>query len=66
MPLLSAVTILNVGLTCKLFLRSGLCAVTVQGLDTFKSVVDDPDRLAAGQGVVTGALCYSAYFRTAH
>ena len=62
---LSAVTILSVGLTCKLFLRSGLCSVSVQGLDTFKSVIDDSDRLAVGQGIVTGALHESACFRTA-
>ncbi len=49
-------TIAGVGLTCKLFLRSGLCTITVNGLDILKSFIDDPNRRAAGQGVVTGAL----------
>jgi hypothetical protein len=54
--LLSVVTVASVGFTCKLFLRSGLCSVNVNGLDILKSIIDDPDRRAAGRGVVTGAL----------
>jgi hypothetical protein len=54
--LLSVATIANVGLTCKLFLYSGLCSMRVNGLDVLKSVIDDSHRRAAGQGVVTGRL----------
>lgn len=49
-------TIAGVGFTCKLFLRSGLCSITVNGLDILKSFIDDPNRRTAGQGVLTGAL----------
>lgn len=54
---LSAFTTASVGLTCKVFLRSGLCSITVNGLDILKSVIDDSDRRTAGRGVVTGAVC---------
>ena len=53
---MATLAIVSVGLACKLFLRSGLCSISVNGLDILKSAISDPDRRAAGQGVVTGAL----------
>ena len=50
---LSAATVTAVGLTCKAYLNSGLCSITVRGLPHLLDALKSSER-KYGQGVVTG------------
>jgi monolysocardiolipin acyltransferase len=51
--ILSAATVAAVGLTCKAYLHSGLCSISVRGLPYLLDALKSPER-KQGQGVVTG------------
>lgn len=51
--ILSAATIAAIGLTCKAYLHSGLCSISVRGLPYLLDALKSPER-AHGQGIVTG------------
>ncbi|KAI9574989.1 acyltransferase-domain-containing protein [Boletus coccyginus] len=55
--LLSSAVISAVGLTCKAFLNSGLCSITVSNLPILLDALRS-DRRHGGQGLVTG-VCHS-------
>ncbi|KAI0248525.1 acyltransferase-domain-containing protein [Lactifluus subvellereus] len=50
--ILSAATVAAIGLTCKAYLHSGLCSISVRGLPYLLEALDSPER-QNGQGVVT-------------
>jgi monolysocardiolipin acyltransferase len=50
---LSAATVAAVGLTCKAYLHSGLCSISVRGLPYLLDALENPER-QRGQGVLTG------------
>ncbi len=50
---MSSITVTTIGLTCKAFLSSGLCTVTVNGLPTLVEALNSSQR-ENGCGVVTG------------
>jgi monolysocardiolipin acyltransferase len=50
---LSAATVTAVGLTCKAYLYSGLCSISVHGLPYLMSALENPER-ESGQGILTG------------
>ena len=50
---LSAATVAAIGLTCKAYLHSGLCSISVRGLPYLLDALKSPER-QSGQGVVTG------------
>ena len=51
--ILSAATLTAVGLTCKAYLNSGLCSISVRGLPYLLDALNSRER-NHGQGVVTG------------
>ncbi|KAF9008798.1 acyltransferase-domain-containing protein [Cyathus striatus] len=52
--LLSTATVAAVGLTCKAFLNSGMCSITVRGLPTLVAALEHSDTSRKnGQGIVT-------------
>jgi len=51
--ILSAATLTAVGLTCKAYLNSGLCSISVRGLPYLLDALNSSER-KHGQGVVTG------------
>lgn len=51
--LLSTTTVAAVGLTCKAFLNSPFCSVTVNGLPTLLDALNGEQR-QKGRGIVTG------------
>ena len=54
LAVLSTATVSAVGLICKAFLNSGLCAVQVNGLQILKDALENPKQ-SPDQGVITGA-----------
>ncbi|KAH9053058.1 acyltransferase-domain-containing protein [Lactarius vividus] len=50
--ILSAATVAAIGLSCKAYLHSGLCSITVRGLPHLLEALDSPER-QNGQGLVT-------------
>jgi hypothetical protein len=52
--ILSAATVAAIGLSCKAYLHSGLCSITVRGLPHLLGALSSPER-QSGQGVVTGS-----------
>ena len=50
---LSAATVAAIGLTCKAYLHSGLCSISVRGLPYLLDALESPER-QSGQGVLTG------------
>jgi monolysocardiolipin acyltransferase len=50
---LSAATVAAIGLTCKAYLHSGLCSISVRGLPYLLDALKSPER-QSGQGVLTG------------
>lgn len=55
--LLSSAIISAVGLTCKAFLNSGLCSITVNNLPILLDALRCDSRRHSGQGLVTGVCC---------
>jgi monolysocardiolipin acyltransferase len=53
MQVLSAATVAAIGLTCKAYLNSGLCSISVRGLPYLLDALKSPER-QSGQGVLTG------------
>ncbi|KAF8260052.1 hypothetical protein EI94DRAFT_1612614 [Lactarius quietus] len=51
--ILSAATVAAIGLTCKAYLHSGLCSISVRGLPHLLAALSSSER-QSGQGVVTG------------
>jgi hypothetical protein len=51
--ILSAATVAAVGLTCKAYLNSGLCSISVRGLPYLLDALESTER-QSGQGVLTG------------
>ena len=62
--ILSAATVAAIGLTCKAYLHSGLCSISVRGLPYLLEALNSPER-QNGQGVVTGERCNFAEPTTA-
>ena len=54
---LSTPTVVAVGLTCKLFLNSPFCSVTVNGLPILLNALNNEE----GRGVVTGENLLSVF-----
>ena len=52
-PILSAATLTAIRLTCKAYLNSGLCSISVRGLPYLLDALNSSER-KHGQGVVTG------------
>ncbi|KAE9405925.1 hypothetical protein BT96DRAFT_811564 [Gymnopus androsaceus JB14] len=52
MSLRSAATVSAIGLTCKTFLNSGLCTISVNGLQNLAQALEDTER-ERGRGIVT-------------
>ncbi|KAH9994343.1 acyltransferase-domain-containing protein [Russula compacta] len=50
--ILSAATLAAIGLTCKAYLHSGLCSVSVRGLPHLLDALNSPER-QSGRGVIT-------------
>ena len=55
--ILSAATVAAIGLSCKAYLHSGLCSISVRGLPHLLETLNSPER-QTGQGVVTGIMCF--------
>ncbi|KIM67796.1 hypothetical protein SCLCIDRAFT_106811 [Scleroderma citrinum Foug A] len=58
--LLSTAVFAATGLTCKAFLNSGLCSITVSNLSVLLDALQCKARRKLGQGVVTGAFCFAS------
>ena len=51
--MLSAAMVAAIGLSCKAYLHSGLCSISVRGLPHLLAALSSPER-HSGQGLVTG------------
>jgi monolysocardiolipin acyltransferase len=52
--ILSAATVTAVGLTCKAYLHSGLCSISVHGLPHLLDALNNNSKRRDGQGILTG------------
>lgn len=50
----SAATVTAVGLTCKAYLHSGLCSISVHGLPYLLDALYDSTKRRNGHGILTG------------
>ncbi|KAI6165008.1 hypothetical protein EDD17DRAFT_323138 [Pisolithus thermaeus] len=56
--LLSTAVITATGLTCKAFLHSGLCSITISNLAVLLDALQDQSK-RKGQGLITGGLQFA-------